>query len=138
MHYTENKQLNALLNDPGAACDLGVRLEELPMAWSLAGEIDLSKSRYAVTEWTIWDVTDMDRWFGEERLKELKPVMLWAREIVLADPNGKYTTTDHVRTSFLAELHRNCIFETANSLYILTETGGRRSMELKEAVKWGL
>lgn len=82
-----------------------------------------------VRNW-IWIDLDVLDWVRVEiERKERQPVVLYAHQVVL-DSRGRFLPGDRVRTTSLITFTDGCLFETANSVYVLLGHGLRKTAEI--------
>lgn len=62
------------------------------------------------------------------------PVMIYAHHVI-QDSRGRFRTGDWVRSTPLIAFSENCLFETRNTVYVLTGTGTRKTAELATVMK---
>jgi len=125
-----------VLYTPGAACDYGCAPKAIKHWIEFAKALGTGKRIVAVADWMWWDLV-----FSPEHHEiyqmhftnsGLQPVYLKADNILL-DTSGRFQPGCWVRTTLLQRLHRNCVFETRNSLYILVGPGTRKSVAIDVA-----
>lgn len=118
------ERTNNLLYASGDACDFGCSPENLRDMKNYVKANFPSRPCCAVSDW-MWIDLDIPR---REQYKfsdtGVTPQYIWAKNII-EDESGRRWNS--VRTSELAEFHKNCIFLTRQTAYILVGPGMRKS-----------
>jgi len=81
-----------------------------------------------VTEWQIWNIPYGHSALSELKSHGLKPAVLYAKKVI-EDERGRWGPEAQVRTTMLVSMHRECIFESTNSMYILVGPGLKKSVD---------
>lgn len=117
-------EVQRFLSDPGGSMNFGCDPDNFPEFITIARKI-ASKKTCAVKNW-IWidlDVTDEQRKMIKDYGTE--PSIIYAHSCI-EDSAGRFRVGDWVRTTPLINFHDPCIFETANTLYLLCGPGVRK------------
>ena len=130
--------------DPiGFGFDLGPR-----DPYDLLNEVKNTTGKYVtvVKFWQWWDINTLDESYSESDIdyfeKEMRakgidwpPSMIMADRI-LATTNPSFEEGHWVRTSPLVKFRDNYLFETKNTIYVLTGPGPRKIVSLKIAISF--
>lgn len=123
-------QIAAILVE-GEPCKHGCRTDEIEDIKLECMAIDPNKLWCIVSNWQIWklkcshnDATLIKEKYG------LLPIKLYAENII-DDQQGRGWGC--VRASLLKGIHCNCIFETANTFYILQNEGTQKTITPDQA-----
>jgi len=107
-------------------CDLGCDEKNIARAKSICRQLNPDKPVRVAADWEIWDIR-----FPQDEAQKIQEkygvhiTILFVRNLV-EDSSNRFAEGTCVRTTFLIDIHENCIFETKNTFYILVETGMRR------------
>lgn len=116
-----------LVKGQGTPSEFGCNQDELPEIIAYAKRAFPEKPYCVVGNWTWVDVTDSD---GEKdahgRLAD-KTSIIYASQVI-ADEAHRPHLGPLLRTSPLCEFHRDCVFVTSNTVYILCGRGKRTSL----------
>ena len=111
----------------GEACDFGCAPD------SIARAISITKVRYAsrpycvVTDWIWVDILAPQHHRDSLKQSGLEPCFIFAAN-VLDDEARRPHIGPMVRTSLLQQFEENCLFVTANTVYVLSGYGKRTSV----------
>ncbi|WP_371257873.1 hypothetical protein [Pseudoalteromonas sp. '520P1 No. 423'] len=89
----------------------------------------LNSDKYVcvVKHWQWWDL-DLGEKLTELFTSAGQSSCVIKADYVIDDQIGRFNEGDWVRTSLLLKFHHNCIFETANTFYLLVEEGTRKTI----------
>lgn len=121
-------QTSKLVNGKGDPCDFGCSEEDLSDVVEYCKEHIPNKPYCAVKDWCWADVDIDDRQQDEFRIKAVIPSFVYANYII-DDQFGRWDIGLSVRTTLLVAFHKNCIFETRNTAYVLVGRGSRMTVE---------
>lgn len=124
---------------PGIPMDIKYSGEKVTTAKHTVAELKTGKAIRTVSDWQIWDVlfepvsTEMQATLKENKIF---PVMLYAG-FVIDDTSGKFDKGSYIRSSLMQHFNGR-IFETKNTIYILSGAGIRKKVDSKIAFspKW--
>lgn len=108
---------------------------DLPTDEALA----LARARYAqqsfclVRDWTILDLETTDNELEALRARSLKPVMVYALNVVF-DSRGRFNPGDWVRSSFQLSYKKTGFFLTKNTVYVLLGSGMRQKITVRDLI----
>ncbi|WP_341936861.1 DUF6957 family protein [Marinimicrobium sp. C2-29] len=121
-------QTSRLVNGKGDSCDFGCSEEEIEVMLACSKEHFPGKPYCVVKDW-CWADVDIDKRQQEEfRAKGVIPSFVYANNII-DDQAGRWSNGLSVRTTLLVEFHKNCIFLTRNTAYVLVGRGSRLTVE---------
>jgi len=121
-------QTDNALNQEGAPCDFGCSQRSVP---AMIEYIKTHLSPYPYSVVADWKWVDMD---ASQETREslesygLKPSALLVNRVITDERMRPFKS---VRTTLLQSLHKNCIFLTRNTAYILTTPGTRVSIDTR-------
>ncbi|MGH1461931.1 MAG: DUF6957 family protein [Neptuniibacter sp.] len=113
--------------DPGLLFDAGYNDMPLEELVQLGNEVSTTKPIRVVTNWSWFDIRTNKNVFDRYADAGLQPVMLMANEI-LYDSTDPDAVGNWVRTSLLQKFHPPGIFETRNRVYVMVNSGRRKSV----------
>jgi len=116
-----------LVNAQGDPCDYGCSERELNNMIAYCQEMFPSKPYCAVKEWCWADLEIDNHQLEEARSEGVYPCFVYASYII-EDQAGRWSTGFSVRTTFLTEFHKNCLFVTRNTAYVLVGKGSRMTV----------
>lgn len=120
-------QTDRVFNDEGIPCDFGCSKQ------SVSAMIEYIKNNFSSYPYTVvsdWKWIDID---ASNEIKEdlaqygLKPCALFAHKVI---DDERMRGFNSVRTTLMQGFHKNCIFLTQNTAYILCGPGKRVSMDV--------
>jgi len=121
-------QADGVFNNEGAPCDFGCSQRSVP---TMIKYIKKHLSPYPYCVVADWKWIDMN---ASEKTREsldsygLKPSALLARRVITDERMRPF---ESVRTTLLQGFHKNCIFLTRNTAYILSGPGTRVSIDTR-------
>jgi hypothetical protein len=120
-------QASRLVNVRGDPFDAGCREEELQDMVTYCKHLRPDKPFCLIASW-CWADLDLDP-LATEQLKNagVQPAFVFSSHII-EDEAKRWQKALSVKTGLLTEFHRNCIFETRNTFYILVGEGSRLSV----------
>ena len=121
------------INGTGMAFDVGCPIGQESVLWEQAELININnKAIRLVSRWQWWDLEIED----EDTARAIDeagvfPSMIYS-DFLIQDSSHKFNRGDWVRSTLLTDLHGS-IFETRNTLYLLSGSGIRKSVDIKTA-----
>lgn len=121
-------QVDRIYNEEGASCDFGCSQQSVP---AMIEHIKKHLSPYPYCVVTDWKWVDMS---ASQETREcldnygLKPSALFAGQVIADEGMRRF---ESVRTTLLQSFHKNCIFLTRNTAYILSGPGKRVSVDAR-------
>jgi hypothetical protein len=117
-------QASRLVNGKGDPFDAGCREDEVQDMIRYCKHLHPDKPFCLVANW-CWADLDIDPLLIE-RLKSagVQPAFVYSSHII-EDERKRWDAALSVKTGLLTEFHKNCIFETRNTFYILVGEGSR-------------
>lgn len=94
----------------------------------------LLKPYCLVRDWMWFDLTMPDAVLQELQQSGRKPAMLYAKQVIF-DSKRRFDPGCWVRSTPLVSFSDKCLFETANTVYVLLGTGSRKTTELSTIVR---
>lgn len=127
MHINELiNQAQNIFNNQGVHCDFGCSRSSTPQMIAFINE-HLPHYQYCViSNWRWVDVDASEEAINKLRGKGFKPSFLYSDSI---EEDEKMRGFKCVRTTFLKSFHKNCIFLTKNTAYILQNSGTRITID---------
>lgn len=119
-------QADRIFNNEGDPCDFGCSVSTIPEMIKYVEEELASYPYCVVSNWVWIDINASSK--AQESLEKrgLKPCALYAHKVV---DDERMRPFKSVRTTFLQGFHKNCIFLTQNTAYILNGPGTRVSVD---------
>ncbi|MDP2562774.1 hypothetical protein [Psychrobium sp. 1_MG-2023] len=127
----ESKSLARLIHEVNATGNefkAGCEVEQVDHYIGICNSINSDKYICTVKHWQWWDLDiegDQKELFGKTGQSQC----VIKADYVIDDQLGRFNEGDWVRTSLLQTFHENCIFETANTFYLLVGKGTRRKID---------
>jgi hypothetical protein len=117
-------QASRLVNGKGDPFDAGCREDEAQDMIAYCKHLRPNKPFCLIANW-CWADLDIDP-MVIERLNSVgvQPAFIYSSYII-EDEAKRWNAALSVKTGLLAEFHKNCIFETRNTFYILVGKGSR-------------
>ena len=122
--YQAVKQLNLMLEGGDQSCDFGCSLETVEHMIDLSKSLCPSKPYCTIKDWGWVDLDISENSRAIYRKNNLFPCFVRTETIIYDEAKRPHIDTT-VRSTALLGFHHNCIFETANTSYILVGTGSR-------------
>ncbi|HEP9162045.1 TPA: hypothetical protein VDV10_006165 [Pseudomonas aeruginosa] len=114
---------------PMAGCEL---TNDEALAW-ISNQI-LLKPYCLVRHWIWLDLNMSDSALQELQESGRKPAMLYAGQVIF-DSKRRFEPGRWVRSTPLVSFSDKCLFETANTVYVLLGVGSRKTTELSAIIK---
>lgn len=89
-----------------------------------------------VRDWTLLELEPCGEEYHALRSSALKPVLVYARSVVL-DSRERFNRGDWVRSTFQLRYEDEGLFFTRNTLYVLLGTGTRQKITLSDLLSLG-
>lgn len=121
-------QTDHVFNHKGTPCDFGCSQRSVP---AMIEYVKTHLSPYPYSVVADWKWIDMD---ASQETRDsldsygLKPSALFAHRVITDERMRPFKS---VRTTLLQRFHKNCIFLTRNTAYILTGPGTRVSIDTR-------
>lgn len=127
------EKISNLLHTPGSPSEFGCSEGDLESIKRKVCEIDGAKNVRAVKNWMIWDLDVNEN--DAKGLTKLgfRPQIMYSSNIIF-DLHEPYLVGTCVRTTPLVKFTENCLFETKNTIYILVDSGTRKTVDPKLAM----
>lgn len=119
-------QTESVLYNRGSHCDFGCSKSVIPEMIEYIKQ-HLPDYQYCVVSGWCWiDIVAPSKTIENLNERGLQPSALFAQNV---DQDEKNRGFKCVRTTFLKSFHKNCIFVTKNTAYILCQRGTRTTID---------
>ncbi|VAW82622.1 hypothetical protein MNBD_GAMMA12-572 [hydrothermal vent metagenome] len=121
--------ISRALYDEGEVSELGCSELESSVMWKLAETLTPGKKIRSIRNWQWWYITFPE---GVDVPEYLSPSMVYSDNLI-ADSSGILYAGNWVRSTLLLNFHKECLFETENSFYLLVGKGTQKTVDAKTA-----
>ena len=122
------QQIYKILNGEGDPCDFGCPEQDIEKMIQYVKKESPFYPYSVVSGWVWIDIETNPPSTEECGKEENQPCVIYAKKIIKDERNRPF---DGVHTTELREFHKNCIFITQNTAYILSGPGVRLSVDVK-------
>ncbi len=126
-NFSYLEQASKLVNCEGDPCDFGCTEGDIDKMIAHAKEKFPAKPYRVVSNWCWGDLEVAPGQVDIFHRKDVLPCFIYANKII-QDERAPWDKGLSVRTTLLVEFHRDCIFTTRNSNYILVGSGSRMTV----------
>jgi len=119
-------QADLVFNEGGDSCDFGCSDNDVSEMITYVKDNFPDYPYCTISNWVWMDIEAPKETKEKFEKRGLKLCAIYAHEVIEDEPNRGFSS---VKTTFLKGFHKNCIFLTQNTAYILKRPGTRISLD---------